>query len=189
MKNGIGVGENKLVKDVLFWSYANLAMAHTAVDNKQEKYEKFNYMIRSRLLKGLTEGSMNIKTLFDDEKIKLSLGNKCSYCGTTNNLALDHIFPKKLGGEDSGDNLIYACRSCNCSKGKKDLMEWMKYKDTFPPLMILRRYLKLVVNYCIENRLMESTVGDITNNKTLPFKIEYIPAIYPQPCKLKLVAE
>ncbi len=74
MKNGIGVGENKLVKDVLFWSYANLAMAHTAVDNKQEKYEKFNFMIRSRLLKGLTEGSMNIKTLFDDEKIKLVIG-------------------------------------------------------------------------------------------------------------------
>ena len=38
-----------IVKELLFWSYANFAMAHTAVDSKQEKYATFNYMIRARL--------------------------------------------------------------------------------------------------------------------------------------------
>ncbi len=52
--------ELNTVKEVLFWSYANLAMAHTAVDRKQEKYAPFNYMIRAKLFKGLIEGSMNI---------------------------------------------------------------------------------------------------------------------------------
>ena len=89
--------ELNIVKEILFWSYANLAMAHTAVDKKQEKYATFNYMIRSKLFKGLMEGSMNIRTIFDDEKIKLLLGNKCSYCGATDNLSLDHILPKKIG--------------------------------------------------------------------------------------------
>jgi hypothetical protein len=37
--------ELNTVKEVLFWSYANLAMAHTAVNKKQEKYATFNYMI------------------------------------------------------------------------------------------------------------------------------------------------
>jgi len=69
------------VKNLLFWSYANLAMAHTAVDKKQEKYAPFNYMIRAKLFKGLMDDSMNVRTIFDDEKIKLSSGNKCSYCG------------------------------------------------------------------------------------------------------------
>ena len=124
------------VKEVLFWSYANLAMAHTAVDRKQNKYAPFNYMIRAKLFKGLIEGSMNIRTLFDDEKVKLLSGNKCNYCGAIKNLALDHIFAKKQGGKDIGDNLIYACRSCNSSKGKKDMMEWMDYKKSFPPLNI-----------------------------------------------------
>ncbi len=67
-------------------------------------------------------------------------------------------------------------------------MEWMSYKDTFPPLMILRRYLKLVINYCIENSLMECTV-EYLENQNLPFKIEYIPESYPKPYKLILVAE
>ncbi|WP_304511685.1 HNH endonuclease [Desulfobacula sp.] len=180
--------ELNTVKEILFWSYANLAMAHTAVDRKQEKYVPFNYMIRAKLFKGLIEGSMNIRTIFDDEKIKLLLGNKCSYCGSTENLALDHIFSKKMGGKDAGDNLIYACRSCNSSKGKKDMMEWMGYKKVFPPLMILRRYLKLVVIFCIENDLMECSASDIKNQK-YPFNIEYIPVSYPKPNELVLVVK
>ncbi|MFA7232387.1 MAG: hypothetical protein WC071_14030, partial [Victivallaceae bacterium] len=96
--------ELNTVKELLFWSYANLAMAHVAVDRKQDKYATFNFMIRAKLFKGLMDGSMNIGTMFDDEKIKLLSGNKCSYCGSADNLALDHIFPQKLGGEDAGDN-------------------------------------------------------------------------------------
>jgi len=176
------------VKELLFWSYANLAMAHTAVDRKQEKYAPFNYMIRAKLFKGLIEGSMNIRTLFDDEKVKLLSSNKCSYCGSIENLALDHIFSKKLGGKDVGDNLISACRTCNSSKGKKDLMEWMGYKNAFPSLMILRRYLKLVVAYCIEKDLMECSVNEVKEQKHL-FNIEYIPVKYPKPSELVLVIE
>ena len=180
--------ELNTIKETLYWSYANLAMAHTAVDRKQEKYAPFNYMIRAKLFKGLMEGSMNIRTLFDDEKVKLLSGSKCSYCGSTESLALDHIFPQKFGGKDAGDNLIYACRSCNSSKGKKDMMEWMNYKKTFPPLMILRRYLKLVVGYCVDNNLMECSEKDL-KNQNYPFNIEYIPLVYPKPSELSLVAE
>jgi hypothetical protein len=180
--------ELNTVQEVLFWSYANLAMAHTAVDRKQEKYATFNYMIRAKLFKGLIEGTMNIRTLFDDEKVKLLSGTKCSYCGSTENLALDHIFAKKLGGKDAGDNLIYACRSCNSSKGKKDMMEWMSDQNSFPPLMILRRYLKLVVSYCIENNLMECQVNEVQNQRH-PFNIKYIPVSFPKPSELVLVVE
>jgi len=180
--------ELNTVQEVLFWSYANIAMAHTAVDRKQAKYATFNYMIRAKLFKGLIEGTMNIRTLFDDEKEKLLSGTKCSYCGSTENLALDHIFAKKLGGKDTGDNLIYACRSCNSSKGKKDMMEWMNGQNSFPPLMILRRYLKLVVSYCIENNLMECQVNEV-QNQMHPFNIEYIPVSFPKPSELVLVIE
>ncbi len=180
--------ELNIVKEHLFWSYASLAMAHTAVDRKQEKYTRFNYMIRAKLFKGLIEGTMEIRTLFDDEKIKLLSGNKCSYCGSINNLALDHIFPKKFGGKDAGDNLVFACRSCNSSKGKKDLMEWMEYRNLFPPLMILRRYLKLTITYCIDNNFLDCLVEELKDQKH-PFRIEYIPVNYPKPYELTLVAE
>jgi hypothetical protein len=180
--------ELKTVRERLFWSYANLAMAHTAVERKQEKYVTFNYMIRAKLFKGLCTGTMNIRTLFDDEKIKLLSGQKCSYCGSTSDLALDHIFPQKFGGKDAGDNLVYACRQCNSSKGKKDLMEWMHSKNLFPSLMILRRYLKLIIEFCDKENLMDGPIEDL-RNQNYPFNIEYVPVSFPKPNLLRMTME
>ena len=75
------------LKEHLFYAYANLAMAHTAIEKNQIKFDRINYMIRAKLYKGLLTGQMNIATLFDDEKIKLSHGTKCNYCNSTEQLA------------------------------------------------------------------------------------------------------
>ncbi len=50
--------ETKTVKELIFLSYANLAMAHSAVDRKQTKYVVLNYSIRAKLFKGLKDGKM-----------------------------------------------------------------------------------------------------------------------------------
>jgi hypothetical protein len=175
------------LKEHLFYAYANLAMAHTAVEKDQIKYERFNYMIRAKIYNGLLSRTMNIKSLFDDEKIKLLVGIKCNYCNSTDQLALDHILAQKLGGKDNGDNLIYACKKCNSSKGKKDLMEWMFFRgEEFLPLMIIRRYLKLAITYCEENNLMNLKISELELDK-IPFNIKTIPIKYPAPNKLRLV--
>ena len=43
--------------------------------------------------------------------------NKCLKCGSTENLSMDHINPKVLGGTDSEDNLQTLCGACNSKKG------------------------------------------------------------------------
>ena len=54
--------EFSLLSEYLYWSYANLAMAHSAVDKNAEKYIQINYIIRARLFKGLMQQTMNIQT-------------------------------------------------------------------------------------------------------------------------------
>ena len=49
------------LKEHLFYAYANLAMAHSAVGKKQIKFDKFNYSIRAKLYKDLLNGEMSIK--------------------------------------------------------------------------------------------------------------------------------
>ena len=130
------------LRELIYWSYANLAMAHSAIDKGQKKYGTLNFIVRAKLFRGLKQGTMNIRTIFDDEKVKLRTGQICNYCGSKNNLTLDHIFPKKFGGKDDAENLIFACKTCNSSKGKKGLMEWMNFRGQFLPLMVIRRFFK-----------------------------------------------
>ena len=55
-------------------------------------------------------------------------GPMCAYCGSTEDLTLDHIVPLSQGGPHSFDNLTVACRPCNTSKSAKKLIEWMWWK-------------------------------------------------------------
>ena len=47
--------------------------------------------------------------------------HKCQYCGSTRSLTIDHIIPKSKGGQDTWENLVVACCSCNTKKGDKFL--------------------------------------------------------------------
>jgi len=75
---------------------------------------------RRRVLK-----SNAIVEQIDEDKIYKRYGNKCVYCGSTNNLTLDHIIPIANNGNHTEDNLVVACRSCNSSKQDKPLKEWL----------------------------------------------------------------
>jgi 5-methylcytosine-specific restriction endonuclease McrA len=175
--------EPKTIKELLHWSYANLAMAHAAVKKNNEKYERTHFIIRSRLYKGLNENTMTIGQLAEDEKLKLFLPQACCYCGSKELLAADHLIPIKRGGENKGENLIWACRTCNSSKGAKDMLEWLNEKGQFPPLLLLRRYLKLAIELCQEKGIMETELSDAPE---LPISLSAIPISYPQPDQLKL---
>ena len=50
--------------------------------------------------------------------------NKCAYCGETHKLEQDHFIALTKGGGYTFDNIIPACRSCNCSKNNRDFFEW-----------------------------------------------------------------
>lgn len=44
----------------------------------------------------------------------------CQYCGQrSQDLTIDHVIPRRLGGQGGWDNLVAACRKCNMRKGDK----------------------------------------------------------------------
>lgn len=43
----------------------------------------------------------------------------CQYCGSQNNLTLDHVMPTSRGGASSWENVVTACLPCNAKKGNK----------------------------------------------------------------------
>ena len=65
------------------------------------------------------------------ERIKENWGHSCAYCGATENLSLDHVKPRSLGGQDVSKNVVCACVSCNQSKGHLEWKEWYYEQDFF----------------------------------------------------------
>src|ERR1017187_1099714 len=78
----------------------------------------------------------------------------CSYCGSQDDLTLDHMIPRLRSGPHSADNLVRACRPCNSSKHARDLLEWMVAKREFPSLTVLSRYLKIAIAHCVQQDVM-----------------------------------
>ena len=168
----------------IYWSYANLAMAHAAVDKGAAKYGRVHFMIRAKLYKGLHTGSMNIRSLLDDERLKMNVPRVCAYCGAQGALTLDHLMPKQFGGWDSADNIVWACRSCNSSKGSRDVLVWWQTRDAGPvPLLLVRRYLKLALMTAEQHGVLDSPLGDLPS---LPFEPSAIPTKYPAPATCRL---
>ena len=57
---------------------------------------------------------------FNRRNIYARDGNRCQYCGRhfpTSELTLDHIVPRRQGGESTWTNTVCACVACNVRKG------------------------------------------------------------------------
>lgn len=175
------------IKERLFWCYANLAMAHSAVEKSPgcKSYRPVNFMTRARLYKGLMDGNMKLGSILDDEREKMKSSAECVFCGSQDYLSVDHLISRNKGGLDEGDNLVLACRSCNSSKGKKDLIHWYTLRGEFPPLLIIRRYLKLAYRFCLDRDLLNRKIEDLESD-TIPFSMNLLPEKFPAPCRLAL---
>lgn len=52
--------------------------------------------------------------------------NSCAYCGSTDEIEVDHVIPFSKSGADSLNNIVPACTRCNLDKRAKDVRIWYK---------------------------------------------------------------
>jgi hypothetical protein len=127
---------NKIyVKDFVKFQYGKLSYnckPHIPVIKLLEKYnldyetlDEDNLTIK-QLRKRLTESAK--KNIYIRDKYE------CQYCGSKEDLEIDHIIPLSKGGNNEPDNLITSCHKCNALKGDKTLEEFItnnKYNIKF----------------------------------------------------------
>lgn len=107
------------------------------------------------------------------------------YCGDKEPTSLDHLLPKRRGGLDVADNIVWACRTCNSSKGSTDVLQWHRRRNVFPPLLLLRRYLKLSMQFARDEKLINVPVARAAALH-LPFDVAALPHTFPAPTELRL---
>lgn len=56
---------------------------------------------------------------------------QCAYCGSSEELTIDHVIPQSKGGMDFTKNVVCCCRSCNQLKGHSEWENWYMSQDFF----------------------------------------------------------
>ena len=167
------------VREQIVFCYGNLARAHSALKRGAKEYARLDHMIRAKLQRGLFDGTMQMRSLYDDERIKMTAAQACYYCGDADRLCVDHLIPKMRGGPDASDNLIWSCRRCNSSKGDRDMLEWMNANNRFPPILLLRRYVKIVARFCDDHGCLDIPLHCVTDESAMPFDVRLLPTDFP----------
>ena len=72
-------------------------------------------------------------------KIKERWNWECAYCGSDENITIDHVTPRCKGGQDTLGNMVSCCNKCNQSKSHTLWEEWYFSQEFFS----LERYAKI----------------------------------------------
>jgi len=94
-----------------------------------------------RLLK-LVKGMFHKKVPFTYKNIYIRDEFTCQYCGSHEDLTIDHVIPRSRGGKSSFDNCVVACRPCNNRKGNKIGIKPRKRPHTPSIMEFLEKKLK-----------------------------------------------
>ena len=70
--------------------------------------------LRGHVKRPLPELKLSRRTIFARDNYT------CQYCGSTaKDMTIDHVVPKRSGGNASWENLVCCCRKCNMKKSDK----------------------------------------------------------------------
>ncbi len=77
-----------------------------------------------------TTSSSEAKRLWR-RKIKERWGYQCAYCGSDNDITIDHVIARSKGGKDITENMVSCCHSCNQSKAHTPWEDWYFSQEFF----------------------------------------------------------
>ena len=90
------------------------------------------------LLRSPSEYLFNLRTTSPGEakrmwrrQIREKWDHQCAYCGSEENLTIDHIVPQSKGGADFTKNVVCCCHDCNQSKGHEHWKLWYVQQDFY----------------------------------------------------------
>jgi hypothetical protein len=144
------------IREEILYEYAKL-ISRSAYGTLQRAF------ITNRFMK-LRDGEITISATIREWEREQKLPRECVFCKSAIDLTTDHLIPRSRGGDDSPDNLVLACKSCNTSRGDKGIFEWLglKRKDDLHRL-VAGKYLKQLLQIHGLRGTLEITKTELKN--------------------------
>lgn len=176
-------GQRKLntVGDCIFWSYSALSISRETISRirsgETDPFPRGRTVATAYLMERYLDGRKKISNMDRDDRLAQSGLRTCAHCGSqAPKYHWDHLIPtNRLQGGFIPLNQVLSCPTCNLARGKKDLLQWHRERQTFPTLAILRRYLKLCYTSAIQHHWM-----DLPKAEAAPAGLPFDPLAMPR---------
>ena len=183
------IGRGMLIKDQNTLKVKNWDTRQFESDGgSKERVRRY----RERMKKNT--GDCNGYMKYRDTVIERDNG-ECVYCGSRENLCIDHIVPIVLGGDHEPDNLATACKACNSGKSGR-LPEQAGYTFKNPAVEKLYKKAKsrllqqdVTVTVTSQNTDNRIQIKDIDTSGPSPQEQDLLQALYPHGIELKKLRE
>jgi hypothetical protein len=144
----------RTIREEILYEYAKL-ISRSAYGTLERAF------ITERFMK-LRAGDITMSDTIREWEREQELPKECVFCGAQDNLSTDHLIPASRGGDDSSDNLVLSCRSCNSSRGDKGVFEWLglERKDNLHRL-VAGKYLKQLLRIHEEAGTLKMTKKEL----------------------------
>jgi hypothetical protein len=97
------------------WKQNNLDRC-TEIQKNYRKANKPRHAVHEQIRRSKKRNLPSTLTPNEWEEIKIKWNYTCAYCGCNCNPTQDHIIPLIQDGAYTKDNIVPACKSCNCRK-------------------------------------------------------------------------
>lgn len=146
----------KTIREEIYYEYAKL-ISRSAFGGLERGfiYERFQK---------LKNGEIRIADTIREWEKEQELPKECVFCGAREHLTTDHLIPRNRGGDDSADNLVLSCRTCNSSRGDKGVFEWLglKKKDALHRI-VAGKYLKQLMKIHESQGTIDVSKNELTH--------------------------
>jgi len=96
------------------------------IDMKNDPHFKARRVLDSELRRARKLLLPATFTMEEWEETKIYFDNKCAYCDRELPLEQDHFIPLNSKGGYVKENIVPACKTCNCSKNDNDFLQWYR---------------------------------------------------------------
>jgi hypothetical protein len=149
----------RTLRDLIYWQYAKIISGSAGIGKSRYGF----VMNRFKKLQSEEIFWNSIREYVKEREV----AGRCAFCDSTDELSLEHLFPRHFGGPDDEKNVMWVCRKCNSSKDSKRPYEYWTTQNGLEaakyemPRLVEGKYLKFLYETLSKSAYLDFSIEKI----------------------------
>lgn len=122
---------NEMTRDVSYKGGISSLCKACAVKRERARYDSGYHVFKWHRRRAARYGTGTYITAAEFTAIRTAPDRECAYCGSRENLGIDHVRPLQHYGPNARWNIVTACHTCNSRKRDRTVIEFYEMSDEF----------------------------------------------------------